>query len=272
MTPQEIINALDAPEALRALDEKSFATPEEEIALWCVSFPLVEDNEAEELFRDHVLDFFTSDVPLRETLIKRYTFQGNFQKNTQREFLKKALLENTEMIGDISLGKTLSQLDAKYPPETREKKDIQNFLLDISLPKDQKALLEKIVFVYDDLIASPIMSIFDYVALQRQERAEDNAVSSHASLPSERQETQESFSASENMPTSFEDSPETSSQKSSPPLPIQKKPSLPTKDHPLIEAMRKFPRIGRQNVTSEKLTMRGSKDEVFPTVKSWITI
>jgi len=44
------------------------------------------------------------------------------------------------------------------------------------------------------------------------------------------------------------------------------------REMPLIEAMRKFPRLGQQAITSNPLAMRGSQSEVSPSVKNWITI
>jgi hypothetical protein len=45
-----------------------------------------------------------------------------------------------------------------------------------------------------------------------------------------------------------------------------------TLDLPLLDAMRKFPRLGQQRITSDELQMRGSRDAVAPSVKNWITI
>jgi hypothetical protein len=212
------------------------------IKLQIVDFPNLEEGEAVEIIKRHIFDFFKMDIPLENSLENRYLIQDGQNKELQRKTLKRAILENNEKMGDISVGVLINKFDEKYPVETRNDEDILKFILEISVKNNltemEKIILKKILYVYNNLLADGIFAVFDLIAPQK---SVNEAIVS---------QNRKYFERDINKRGSFLEN---------------KKIAMSIGD-----ILEKYPEIGEQIISSISLRGRGFSDVLRPTIKNWI--
>lgn len=267
----DIIDRIDVASASELLRKLSSLPPEERysldntynesvIKLQVVDFLDLSDSEAADITRNHLLVFFKIDVPFERRLIARYTFQGMPEKNNQRKIIKQAILENQEKLGNFTIGEWLQKFDQRYNVDEREDRDIINFFLTDKdatfLGETEKTILKSIFHTYDTLIATELIDIFDAVEMLKNL----NKVGSSADFSSE-------LSVSQFQPQSRYQRP-SSQPFTKAPASFREEASLV--NLPLSEALRIYPEIGEQLVTSNKINLRNFPYPVRPSIKNWI--
>ena len=140
--------------------------------LQIVNFPNISKQEVSNIFENNILDFFRIEIPIKDSIEARYVMQGHYEKNNQRKILKKAILQNSEKLGLHAIGQWIQKFDQKYKIEEREESDIVNFILSNNdaqkLADSQKAILKKILYAYDTVLADQVVDIFDLVEIRER--------------------------------------------------------------------------------------------------------
>lgn len=273
----EIINSIDIASASSLLKEFSHLSPEEKkslgsklteflLKLRIVNFPNLANEEAADIVRNHLMLFFKLDIPFEQRLVARYSFQGTTEKNIQRKIIKSAILENKELIGNVTIGDWLKKFDQYCETSNYEAdQNIINFFtigMGVNnLNQTERYVLKSIIHTYDTLIATELMDIFDAVAMfQSIEKKYPNS-----DIPID--------------PSLFSDSFTKASieQIQAPMFSIETQPN-PTYSSPqnskkiiLEDTLRSFPQIEDQLITSRQIKISGTSQPVRPSINNWLS-
>lgn len=222
--------------------------------LRAVALPLLSDEDAANVLRNHILLSFDIDVPLESFLSAKLFSVSYFSRHALRKKLQEALLENHETIGTLTIGQWATMFDNKFPPPTRTQSSLLEFLQGSreaqALDPKLKKRLKIILYLYDYLLVSTIPTTkpqLNAVLTYKQTRAEQSA----SSLPTQ----------SMSLPSQFTRSSASPSFNEQPSYPI----SLS-----IEEAMEKYPRVGEQLVTSAPIVLKPFPQPVRPSIKNWI--
>jgi len=274
---QNIINALESGKALQVLKDAKNQLDDTTIrTLYAVAFPDLSDNEASQMLQEHLLDFYRYDVPFRNRIETRYTFQGTTTKNEQRKILKEAILANTEKIGSLTISRWITEFSKQFDIETRDKQDIVNFFLKHpeaeKLNEQIKTLLKDILYTYVILIESELLDIFDLVAIKKslnkgsfQDAQETPIIAKPKNPFEENTPSQAPVISSVQQAYSSRASIESKSKTQN-----TQRNKLVTL--PLREALEKYAKLSSMRISSYDITIKGSSQPVIPTLKNWITL
>lgn len=279
---KEAIEHIDrsmADKFLRAIKKGELNFPEAlkyEKDLQLIDFPNISDKEAVEIMNGFVLTFFKFGISLKESLENRYLVQGTFNKNKQRKVLRQAIIGNEkEKIGKLSLGKWIREFEKLVNNKKDEREDsILRFFLDVSevknLSNEQKTVLKNILYAYKELLSDDLIDIFDLVDAQERlsqgkiNLAQENRgafvdLDDQNSQGEQYAETQRTFRSNVGgfSPKSSNDNSEV-------------KKILNIVNLQLGDALKKFPNLGEQLITSAPLKLRYSSQPAKPSVKNWI--
>jgi len=140
--------------------------------LQIVNFPNISDQEASNIFKNNILDFFRIEISIKDSVESRYVIQGQYEKNNQRKILKKAILQNNERLGLYTIGQWIQEFDQEYKIKKMKELDIVNFILNNAdaqkLTDSQKAILKKILYTYDTILVDQVVDIFDLVEIKER--------------------------------------------------------------------------------------------------------
>lgn len=240
--------------------------------LQTVAFPDISDQEAAEIMRSRIFDFFRLEIPFENSIESRYVIQGHYNKNTQRKILKKAILQNSEKLGPLTMGQWLQRFDQEYKIEEREENDIVNFLLNNqeaqSLTAGQKTILKKILHTYDTLIADQLVDIYDLVEARERLRRSGGVIKT-AQSPQDR--LKEFYRDEVRQDRSSEDGRwkmEDGLSRTGGQARVERK--LPLEKMTLSQAMEKYPRIEEQVISGEMGRVGSQIGSAKGSIKNWI--
>lgn len=276
----DIVDRIDSVSAGELLKKLVRLSPEEKkyigskfneflAKLRIVNFSSLSDEEAADVVKNHLLLFFEIDIPFEQRLTARYAFHGTTEKNNQRKIIKKAILENKEMLGGVTVGQWISSFDKQYDVEERGDQDILNFLLNSPnakrLNEKESQILKKIIYTYDTFLALEIFDVFDLVELSRIIEKNPEIVT--------RTSTEPSLLATSPLQNNFfrQKQPDYSSK-----LKTEKKYELPEKEIKVTRmtisgALKKYPDLGEQLITANRIKLKNFPDPVRPSIKNWLS-
>lgn len=218
------------------------------IKMQIVNFMAITDKEAFNIFKNHLLVFFRIDIPIEERIACRYNYVGYSEKDFARIALKKAILENKERLGNLTIGEWVNRFEEKDIALERSSNSVMTFVLenqDIQkLPASEQRILKIILYVYKKLIALKLIDIFDVAETLKES---DNTKSNNI--------TNEIREQSFFNPVSFEDDL--------------------TKNNNVLkisfsDALRKYLEIGEQLITLNHIILKNFPEPVRPSIKNWI--
>jgi len=262
----EHIDRSMADKFLRAMKKGEINSPEAlryKVALQIVDFPNLADDDAVNVMQKNILDFFRLGISLKDSLENRYSIQGSYSKNKQRKLLLQAIMKNEERLGKLYLLEWIKEFSKLSNEDRQGENIILRFLLNFkeaeNLSNIEKNVLKNILYVYDELLSDDLLDIFDLVDAkerlkQGKIRLMQRPVGAFAN-PEERGEryieTQRTYSTSSLAGSQNKESKNIVSM------------SFP-------EALKKFPNIGEQPITSMPIKLQYFPDRVKPSVKNWI--
>src|SRR3990167_469776 len=208
--------------------------------LLVVGFPALSREEAARLFREHVLDFFQVDVNLKERLLTRYIFVGYAEKDEERLLLKKALSQNEEHLGSLTVGAWIKLFDDRFHTEKRERNAVTSFLTQAgevaALKKIEQSILHQILSVYDECLVREVLDEFDVAAMigDVNQQSPVMTVSGKIVSPSVSSGQRETISL------------------------------------PLLQALPKYENLGNQLITRERIRVKSQAEPVRPSLLYWL--
>ncbi|HRY82515.1 MAG TPA: hypothetical protein P5232_02350 [Candidatus Moranbacteria bacterium] len=232
---------LNLGKATSDLDKKIYDL---QIKMQIVNFLAITNEEAMNIFKNHLLSFFRIDIPMEERVISRYNYVGYSEKESARLALKKAILENKERLGNLTIGEWVNKFEEKDVALGRSENSIMTFMsedLDAKkLPKTEHGLLKIILHVYKKLIALKLIDIFDI--------AETLKESAGNKQPDKRQSYLRYIS------------PETELSE-----------NAKTANLTLPDALKSYPDLGEQLITSNYIKLKNFPEPVRPSIKNWLS-
>jgi hypothetical protein len=202
--------------------------------LLMVGFPVLPQTEAEKIYREHILDFFRVDVDFKERLSTRYIFDGYGGKEEDRKRLLAAVLQNSERLGQFTIGEWIKLFEQRFKFETRNKKTATLFLTQTSeaasLGKNEQVILGKILAVYDEYICREAIDDLDIASTEEQPSRTSNGRPSNASVSD----------------------------------------AIRITSLPLLQALSKYENLGNQLITGERLKIKSQAEPVRPSLLYWV--
>jgi hypothetical protein len=271
---QEIIQHIDDVEALKLLkqiknihfpsdleriDHISYQKLQQTIIfLKIVALPLLTDQEAGNILRNSCIEFFIVDVPLENRLIAKLFSISFLPRDELRKKLKKALLENQQKLGPFTIGQWLYKFEKGYPVNQRDLSasvDFVNFHPETrALDSIIKKRLKKIIHVYDYLLTS---------TLPATEPILNSILNANFYMQKDANDSYDIYSKPAQYPPSES-------------VGKLRQQSLYTQEREDIQleniniALKQYPELGEQLITSNKIDLRNFPYPVRPSIKNWI--
>ena len=262
------IRVLNMPE----LQKTSLLTYQEISAIFpklrAVALPLLSDDDAADVLRNHILLSFDIEVPMENFLSAKLFSVSYFSRHALRKKLQQAFLENREMTGVFTLGQWAAAFDKKFDQRTRTQGSLLEFLRESreaqSLDPMLRERLKKALYIYDYLLVSTIPAtkpqlnaIVSYAQKNIKNREPSSMV--YYSTPSTKfihPTASRSYDQARSIDTHSTDNRQ---QTSSAPVSLS-----------IEDAMEKYPRVGEQLVTSAPIVLKPFPQPVRPSIKNWI--
>lgn len=277
---QEAINHIDralAAKILRGMKKGEITAPQAlnfQKQLQVVNFPDLENEEAASIMKNNVLDFFRLQIPFEERLMARYTSQGSYQKNNQRILLKKALLENTEKLGNFTIGQWVKKFDETHDAEERTEQNILHFLINhrdaIGLSNAQRNVLKSVFKAYDELLAHTLYDVYDLVDAQR--RAKEKGLPQEMFAPRAPYAAYREGYAAPAGETLRRVAQEREIAPEAQPV-VREEPKIEEENIiqiPFKMAAQKYPQIYEQTISDLPIDSTSSPKPLKPTIRNWI--
>lgn len=259
---QEAVRHGDAGPALRCLKEISEVEkanngnplPKEIIDLKrdlrYTALPVLELDEASTIIGGELMQLIARGVDPNDRLSVRYAFTTYGEHGKEQQALRKAILSNQELVGGKAIGTWLQEFDKAYNPETRDSRHVYEFLSNKrQLAERDRAILNLILTAYENWIATERLTVFDLAYLKQHPELTTQEAGAQSNGPYASQAANVAYQAGR-----------TTSQS-------QGKGVVRL---PLLKALSEYPRLGEQQITTEKIRVKSSPDLVRPSLANWI--
>ncbi len=213
-----------------------------------VGFPELPLPEAEKIFLTEVVSFVKSGIDIDDRLSVRAAFTPYDVDDTDRKSLQRAILQNSEKIGSLSIGEWLATFDKAYEPLKRNDNAILEFLTHesrvASLSQIESNILRTVLFFYEHWLAVRRLTEFDLAFLGKD---------------------------SVGYTVGMKVSPSTSGKiaqgggRSSTGSGEAEIVHLP-----LLQALSKYENLGNQLITNERIKIKSQPEPVRPSLLYWI--
>lgn len=263
----------DAYFALRKWDEMITLAPastKDELMqlyekLLFTAFPSLPVNQAADVVEKQLLNLIASEVDVDEVVYARFLFLGYGSQEDDRKVLQEAILKNNQRLGGKTVSEWLKTFDNVMPPENREEESAREFFTkspDIAaLGKSEQSLLYKVLQVYDQWLARPIVTIYDVaVVYQKLLELEQKGVKEINPRTFQSQYFAPSSSVNYGLKSNTLSNTRLRSETQS-----QQTISLP-----LLQALSKYQQLGQQVITSEKIKLKTQIEPVRPSLVNWL--
>ena len=224
------------------------------IRLKILSFSTLSDEEATDILKNHYLESFAVDSPMdMKTRIEGKLFMIPYLvRDALRENLRQALLQNKQSLGSLTLGQWIETFDKNFAPENRSEKSVFDFMTSNrfvqALPSTERNQLKEFLHTYDACFID---------TLPLPEPLLDAALKAPAF---------EKLFTSEKGQTNIQ-----RSNLSSEYSPREESVSLLTAKLTLEYAMKKYPDLGEQLITSNRIRLKNFSEAVRPSIKNWLS-
>lgn len=228
------------------------------------AFPSLPVDQAADVIEKQLLNLIASEVDIDEVVYARFLFLGYGSQEDDRKVLREAILKNNQRLGGKTVSEWLKIFDSVFPPENREEESVREFFTEspdiATLGKSEQSLLYKVLQVYDQWLARPIVTIYDVAAVyQKLLELEQKGVKEINPRTFQSQYFSPSganYRLENNTSINTRSRPETQSQK--------------TISLPLLQALSKYEQLGQQVITSEKIKLKTQIEPVRPSLVNWL--
>lgn len=211
-----------------------------------VAFPQLPDEDSADLIRNNLLDFFDAEAPLEPQISEKLFFYPYNVRNVVREGLKKAILSNNQKLGELTVSQWLYEFDKKYDVKNRTSSAVIDFINShpsaMRMDAVSRERLKKIIHAYDYLLVY--------------------------TLPATEPELSEIIEAG--VPEAEGAAFQLTDQRlfASPQIQTDDANTLPTRFN---DALKTYPDLGEQVITSLRLNLKSFPEPVRPSIKNWIS-
>lgn len=235
------------------------------IKLKIVGFPNMNDRVGEEVLRHHYLKSFDIDVPIGNRLTAKLFLIPFAERNELRERFKKALVENDERLGNLTIGQWIQKFEKAYENKRRNKSSPVQFTINDSeaaaLNEADKRKLKEILNNYDYYLVATIPTTGEDLEKMLADMPEPEPVKVSrpivASPYKQRKETYTPAGEVARKRSYFVTSTPSSGGN--------------IVNMSIEEAMKKFNNLGEQVISSNPIKLKIFPNPVRPSIKNWIT-
>ncbi len=199
-----------------------------------VTIPKLSDEEAAQVLREHYLESFDISVPMDNRLIGKLFFVPEIPRDKVRETLKQGLIQNQQQLGGISISQWIQMFEKEFDVKSRALSAPQDFI-----KKNERAMILSPV---EKERLKKVLSVYDkylVTTLPVTSPMLEEILGEDASISKFSKEQQQLTGETRNIP--------------------------------IQEALEKYPSVGSQIITSQKLELKSDPRPALPTIKNWIS-
>lgn len=212
------------------------------LQLQFIAFQNLKEDEAISILKNNCLESFQFDISLREGITARLFIEPYSIRDELRKKFKKALTENQQKLGLLTISQWISEFEEMFDVKTRELTASAEFISKhpkaVFLAPSEKIKLKELLYTYDYLLVS---------TLPATGQSLENLLASTANMPS-------------GLHSNLAQRNETERIK-----------GLKTEPLPISIAMEKYPELGEQLITSNHIKLKVFPEPVRPSIKNWLS-
>ncbi len=254
---KNIIDESDPGEAIELLKElkksnSSLGLPASLILqLKFIAFPSLSDDEASELLQKNYLDAFSFNILFKGLLTAKLFSIPYSVRDELRKKLKRALVENQQKLGLLTVGQWITEFEKTHDVKTRNLSASVDFVNTsrnaMALSPIEKGRLKELINTYDYLLVTTLPATGPAL----------NAIlnSNHQSsqnLSSTQSQTLHNFIPQDPILSNLED-------------------QTKIEHLSLSDVLKKFPELGEQLITSMRIKLKNFPEPVRPSINNWLS-
>lgn len=220
------------------------------IYLKITAFSNLTDEQSAEVLRKYYLESFEIDISLENRLVSKLFIVPFIPRDTLRKQLKQALLENNQLLGSLTISQWIQAFEKDFDVHTRKPSAVIEFIQNNTnarkIDQSKQNILKKILHTYDYLLVS---------TLPTTEPELSNML--------ETMKSTEFFSQNSDSKVTFNPVKENVLQENTT---EQKTASLP-----FNQALKNYPEIGEQLITSMRIKLKSFPEPVRPSINNWLS-
>lgn len=226
------------------------------ICLRIAAFPSLPENEQVQVLKNNYLESFDIEIPMDNRLTVTLFYWPDIYRDELRKKFKKALQENQQRLGQFTIGQWIQEFEKSYPVSERKLTAAVDFVRFnknvLTLGPGEKSKLKEIIHTYDYLLVTTLPAtgpaLENILKSMPESETQDNFLNKYASRNSQVGTiNSDSFSKKEVL-----------------------EPAINTELN-LTDALKKYPDIGEQLITSNRIKLKNFPDPVRPSLKNWLT-
>ncbi|HLN19222.1 MAG TPA: hypothetical protein VK255_03590, partial [Patescibacteria group bacterium] len=222
------------------------------IQLKIVAFPNLDDNECQDVLRNHYLESFDIEVPMEQRLIAKLFSTPFLLRDEPREKFKRALIENEQKIGDLTIRQWIQEFEKMYDVRNRSLSASNDFVTSNNsarqLDASSQYKLKHLLHDYDYLLVTTLPAVG--IELQQILGGSPGEGEEEINLSDIRSE--KTFNV---LSRESESGAESSNF-------ISK---------PFHEALSGYPGLSEQLITSRLISIQKSPQPVRPSIRNWLS-
>jgi len=224
------------------------------IHLKIVAIPQLSDEEVVNVFRNYYLESYKIEIDMENRLTVKLFSVPEIPRDELREKLKRALMENQQKIGLFTVSQWLTEFEKNYNVKTRNLSACVDFVNTnrnaITLNPIEKSQLKELIHTYDYLLITTLPAtgpVLDEILSYSPSEAE----LSQNNLSPQSQTIHNYIPQEYNLDNQQEQAK------------IEKL--------LLSDALKKFPELGEQLITSMRIKLKSFPEPVRPSINNWLS-
>lgn len=222
------------------------------VYLKIVAIPQLSDKETSDVFRNNYLDSYDIEIDMENRLTVSLFSLPEIPRDALREKLKQALLENNQYLGNLTISQWISVFEKEYPIQTRNISAPVDFVITNQEAKKLNPLLrerlKELLHVYDYMLVTTLPATGSELTRILNSDLPENEIlqgtnftpQSHGYIPKE---------------SSFNN----------------QKQQTKIEEFSLPDALKKFPELGEQLITSMHIKLKSFPEPVRPSISNWLS-
>jgi hypothetical protein len=215
------------------------------VNLKIVALSQISDEEVADILRNHYLESFHMQISMENQLTGKLFLIPEIPRDNLRKKLRRAILENQQKIGNLSISQWITNFEKLFPTKTRTDSAPIEFISTntqaSTLNSNEKNQVKDLLHTYDNVLAFTPTSAGKVLI---QSEIGNNSIY-NVNEPSKDIST-------------------------SPIQPEMKPATHKTIQILLSEGLHKFDKLGEQLITSQPLKLQYSSSPVRPSIKNWL--
>jgi len=218
-------------------------------------------DQASLVIEKNLLNFIVSPIDIDEFIHNRFIYLGYGNEEDDRKVLREAVLHNKQEIGGKTVAEWVQTFDRIFPPENREETAVITFFTRVpeisSMSKTEQNLLRRLLQVYDQWFASPLVTIYDTAAVYKKLVELEKA--------GVKEINPKTFEAQYlSSPSGVRSSGRFESGS------LEKTPSQQILSLPLLQVLSKYENLGNQLITNDRIRVKSQQEPVRPSLLYWL--